>query len=464
MQLRGDQLPLGDKRRRSRPWRITFLLSLIMAGIFLTRLVEAGQVPRPFLPTATPTRLALSYVQEAEAHFSAGNLEQAILAYGAAASRDPRDASVLAELARVQTYSSALQGIRGGRARLAEARTSIDRATEVDPDSAIAWAVRALVYDWSASAAEGPSERERYLTEAEKAATRANQLDPNNALAKAFQAEVFADLQNYARAHNLAEQAVARDPTNLDVHRVFGTVLESEGYYKLAIEEYLKAAEINPNLTFLYLSIGVNYRNLLDTEQALGYFDRAAKINEQLKIADPTPYLAIGRTYLQAGEFFIAARNLERAVSIASDSPELFGFLGIIYFKARNYETALEVLACAVDGCSPEVGRELLCDRIYGCETEEEAQQYGKEVVGLDLDSNSLEYYYTYGSVLAFYGECERAERVFRELMATYGDDPTIAEIVTEGRFICANPPSLEKPAPLETTPTTLPPGNSTNT
>ena len=46
--------------------------------------------------------------------------------------------------------------------------------------------------------------------------------------------------------------------------------------------EFLRAAEITPNLTFLYIQIGANYRRLLDAERSLEYFDRAAKINEQL--------------------------------------------------------------------------------------------------------------------------------------------------------------------------------------
>jgi hypothetical protein len=67
-------------------------------------------------------------------------------------------------------------------------------------------------------------------------------------------------------------------------------------------------------------------------------------------------------------------------------------------------------------------------------------------VIGLDLNSESLVFYYTYGSALAFYSgsegygfACDDAERVFNQLMASqYGSDPIVAGIVQEGRVILA--------------------------
>jgi tetratricopeptide (TPR) repeat protein len=459
MNLRGDQLPFGSQGTRSRPGRILFYLGLIAAGILLTRLVEAGRVQPLFLPTPTPTRTTFSYAQEAETHFAAGALDRAIEAYQKAVENDPEDATSWANLARIQTYSSSLLATaEERRARLSGARESIENAVVIAPDSVENWAIRILVYDWSASAADDVTERQQFFNEAESSMAQASILDPNNALAVAYEAELRVDRQEFAPALDRAQQAIQLvDPENLaqqlDVHRVYGTVLENNGLYRQAIDEYLKAAEINENLTFLYLRIGANYRRLQDTENALRYFERAASLNEQNQISDPIPYLAIGRTYLQDGEFFIAARNLERAVAIAPGNPELFGFLGIVYFKARNYESAETVLRCAVNGCGPEVGRELLCQKVYGCDPdEEEAQQYGEFVPGLPLEATTLEYYYTLGSVLAFNNQCQDAEAIFQELIASYGSDPIVSAIVAEGRLLCDNqsvtPASEASPTP----------------
>jgi tetratricopeptide (TPR) repeat protein len=57
-------------------------------------------------------------------------------------------------------------------------------------------------------------------------------------------------------------EAVDRDPTSMDVHRIYGYMFESIGNYGQAIEQYKDAIHINPNLTFIYLRIGANYRTL----------------------------------------------------------------------------------------------------------------------------------------------------------------------------------------------------------
>jgi tetratricopeptide (TPR) repeat protein len=245
----------------------------------------------------------------------------------------------------------------------------------------------------------------------------------------------------------------------MDILRVYGTVLESNGYYDEAIQAYERALEINPNLTFLYLRIGSNHRRQGRIEQALTAFDRAATINAQLGLQDPVPYLAIGRTYLQEGQFFIAARNLESAVRIAPSDPNLLGFLGIIYFKARNYEFASTALYCAVQGCSPSEQALALCaaeeaapaESAAGARIADSLQSMSildcnpaepdprlLGVTPMALESSTLEYYYTYASVLAFLNLCEDAAQVFQDLERIYATDPIVASIVAEGRGLCA--------------------------
>jgi tetratricopeptide (TPR) repeat protein len=367
-------------------------------------------------------------------------------------------------LARIQTYSSALKTTaEERRATMADAREAIDRAAEASPDDAFVYAIRSLVYDWSASAEEtilGGGRRDEYLTAALAASARALTIAPGDPLATAFKAEVDIDQQNFALALDEAAYAAGLadpgDPYSMDIFRVYGTVLENNGQYSAAIQQYLNASDIAPNFTYLYLLIGANYRRLAGDDplstgrqdlinQALDYFDRAARINEQLAIQDPTPYLAIGRTYLQQGEFFIAAINIERALSISPDAPDIYGRLGLVFFRARNYESAVVALQCAVDGCGPEVSVQLLCQYVYNCDpATEEGQAFGVQVTGLQLGDESLEYYYTYGSVLVYFRDtaeypnaCADADRIFQQLLAAYGDDAVVAGIAAESRSLC---------------------------
>ncbi len=473
MRLTGEKLPLKPGGQRSNPWRILVYIVLIASGILLTRLVEAGRVKPLLLPTPFPTRTANSYVEQGSAYFSAGDLNGAIEAYEMAAKLEPANGRILAELARIQTYSSELTtNYQDRKARLEGAMASIDQAVALSPDDSFVHAIRALVYDWAAAAQDSISERNQFLNQAETSAVRANQLDPEDPLTLAYYAEVLTDQQKWAQALDLAESAVEQaegrsdemGDTRMDVYRVYATVLESIGLYRRAIEEYEKAAAITPNLTFLYLRIGVNYRELLDYDKALEYFNRAAQINSQLtddpSKQDPVPYIAIGKTYLQQGEFFVAALNMARALAINPSDPDMYGQLGIVYYKARNYESAIPVLHCAVEGCSAEESQAVLCELGYAeCgQDATEGSFVGQNVSGLQLASGSLEYYYTYASALAYYSGtdiapsgCRDAERIHEELLRVFGTDTIVRDIVEENQNICTIAGSSENLGPTPT-------------
>jgi tetratricopeptide (TPR) repeat protein len=303
---------------------------------------------------------------------------------------------------------------------LEEALGNINKAIEVNPDNSSAHAVRALVLDWSAGAATTEEERSDFLTEASQAAVRARQLDNQNALALAYMAEVYTDLFRWEDAVRHAELALERDPTLMDTHRVYAYVLESLGDYGSAIEEYKNAAEITPNLTILYISIGQNYRHLKLYDLALEYFALAATINEDKGNPDPLPYIAIAKTYVRLGEFFIAARNAQHAIDIAPTTPDFYGQLGDIYFRSRNYEGSIPVLRCAVKGC-----------------TASENELQGVNVEGLELSDESVVYYYTFGSVLAALELCEEASPLLDEIAASYAENDLVMGIVQESMFIC---------------------------
>ena len=100
---------------------------------------------------------------------------------------------------------------------------------------------------------------------------------------------MLVDQQKWLQAQQYANQAVKQNPNLMDVRRINAYVLESLGDYNAAIIEYQAAVSINPNLTFLYISIGKIYRHLELYDNALDYFDKAANINEQIGRERPHP-------------------------------------------------------------------------------------------------------------------------------------------------------------------------------
>ena len=410
---------------------------LIIAGIYVVRSVDAGTMQSPFEPTLTPTRMANSFALEGDALFEAGQIQAAITAYQQAVKVDPSAADIWGKLARIQVYASAsLTTDEQRRAQLQEALNSANKAVELATEDSTAHAIRAFVLDWNASPIYVGDKAQQYLTEAEQEAVRALTLDSTNTLALAFYAEILTDQQKLDQAMANIEQAVQRDPSLMDVHRVYAYVLESTGQYRQAIEEYDRAIEITPNMTFLMVRAGAIYRHLQDYERSLEYFDKAATLNEQLGIKDPTPNLSIAKTYSQMGEFFSAARNVLKALQYDQTNADTYGQLGVVFFKSRNYEGSILPLKCAVRGCNLEES----CEARNGCD--ENAGEFGVQVEGLDLSPNTVVYYYTYGSVLSALSRpqqnyCPEALDVFTEVRQAFGDDQNIMPIVQAGEAIC---------------------------
>jgi len=181
-------------------------------------------------------------------------------------------------------------------------------------------------------------------------------------------------------------------------------------------------------------------------QESLEYFDKAAKINEQIQVFDPGPYLSISRTYSQLGEFFIAAKNVQKALEYEPNNADIYGQLGIIFFRSRNYEGAIDTLKCAIYGCTGEascIGRGL--ERCFP-----DLGENPVDVKGLAISPNTIVYYYTYGSVVAALSRprsnhCEEAMKTFGEVRAEIDANPDdyadardiILSIVEDGEFIC---------------------------
>jgi tetratricopeptide (TPR) repeat protein len=447
----GKTFNLHPVKPRSNPYRVLILLGLLLGAVWLLTQLNSGLIQSPFVPTPTPTRSPQSYILAAQAYFAAGKLDDpasdqdAIGAYQTALEIDPTNALVWAELARIQTYSSSTLSTDQQRLdRLQEALTSIERGVDLAPDDSTVYAIYAFVLDWNASSNLITADQsENYLARAETAANRAYLLNPEDATALAYYAEVLLDQQKWDQAKQYAEQAVELAPDSMDAHRVLATVLEAWGYYRDAIDEYIRASQITPNLTFLYLRIGLGYRQLQVYDTALEYFARAATINQQLGIQDPLPYIAIAKTYAQQGHFQVASLNAEKALSFDPTSADTYGQLGMIYVQARNYESALPALRCAVDGCTADETQAFVDEGIL---TESAAVQ------ALPLTNLNVAYYYVrYGSVLAYLstpdnGYCEHSLELMAQLRLTYPDDPLLMQNVADNEATCRS--LMGTPAP----------------
>lgn len=443
-----ERRSLFNKRPQNNFYRIFLYLIVIIAGLGVYIGVGKGNIKSVGYQTPTPTRTSNSYISEGDAHFGTGDLEAAIASYQKALLIDPENSDVWANLARLQAYNSSLKTTDESRiTTLKDALASINKAKELAPDNSNVAAIRAFVLDWNSSSTVDKEEADNLLIEADQEAIRALNLDPTNTLALAYYSEILIDQQRLTQAEQNIKLAAEGGQDIMDVHRIYAYLLESQQQYTAAIEEYKKAIAIAPNMTFLYVRIGANYRalafNSIDPEQAklyyfdsLDYFDKAASINEQLGVKDPLPYLSIAKTYSQLGDFYIAGRNVQKALSFDPTNPDVYGQLGIVFMRSRNFEGAIPALKCAIKGCTAQES----CEARGGCDVGE----VGVAIEGLELTSGSIVYYYSYVSNLAALSRprnnlCPEAFEVIKKIRDEgFGSDQIVSQILKENENICA--------------------------
>jgi len=365
--------------RRRKPvhyGRILFLLALIGGAVYVNQVI-VPQTPPLFIPTPTPTRAPESFITDAERLASEGKYLQSVEMYKEAISAAPDNVNNFISLARVQIFSQQFK----------EAQTSAENALLLNNNNAIAHALRG----WALLL------QEEYLP-AESSIKRALELDANNGMAHAFYAELLIRMSEAGlgaigtveKAIEESRLAVSLADDTMEAHRARGIVLQSTSNYEAAIQEYLRAIQLNPNVPDVHLFLGNTYRSLDPPE-----LDKAVEqytIANALNPSDPRPDTFIARTYANIGEFRKAAQYAEQAVSDAPEDPFMWGTLGTMHYRLGEFGSAIEALRLAVrGGTAPN----------------------GAVVKGLPLDyGRILEYYYLYGLALAKAGQCNEAVEI----------------------------------------------------
>ena len=410
-------------RRKRRPnifgWTVFGLVLLF--GYYFNQVYLPTQ-PNPFEATPTPTRSPESFVTEAEALLKDGKMVQAIEAYQSAINSSPRDPILYIAIAQVQVLAGEPE----------EAQKNAENALLLNPNNSMALAVRA----WAADAQENNGQALSWIEEA-------LQLDPNNGLAHAYYTEILVNSEsfdNIAKAIEESKVALALVPDTMEAHRARGILLEATQNYEEAIREFQAALEYNDDIPDIYLRLGLNYRVLGVSNEAIDAFTRADILNP----SDPLPDLYISRTYAGIGEFAKALQYAETAVQNNPVDPRLRGNYGVMYYRNLFWEEAVGQLRLAINGGVTEEG---------------------ETVEGLPLAGNDIrlaEFYYTYGLALARTNQCGEALQIAQEVQSKVPADENAVFAASEIIRICQE--NLNSPAVSTSTPSVseTPVGTST--
>ncbi len=363
------------------------MLALIAAGGYVIANAEQVRSVITPAPTPEPTRSAPTYAARAALYERDGDLEQAIAAYEQALRMDPENVDYHIPLVRLLIITN----------RTAEALGYAEAAAALDEDNDL------LYSTWSAAfLAEGdrlaetgqPVEADKAWAEAVRQGRKATQLNATNAEAYATMAAAMVRLgpEQFDVANEAIEIAAALEPDNVIVRRHMATVLEYQGYYNRAIEQYEYALNINPNSVDLLISLARNYWATSNIPEAILTFEDAIEVDP----GSAEAYDGLGYMYFLIGEYPRAEENFVMAVELDPAMIRAHAHLGAARYRQFNYDGdtgAIPYLERATAG--------------YGQVSPETA---------IYFNMLGLAYFYTTG-------ECDRAEPIFQDVLAVVPEE-----------------------------------------
>ena len=221
----------------------------------------------------------------------------------------------------------------------AEARSLLQRAIDLDPQSARAFAGIAfthnldVMHQWSDSP-------ERSITELHRAARRAVELDNQDAYAQMALGVAYSQLGEHDRSISALEFATQLHPGLADAYRMLGEILAFAGRSGDAIANLEKAMRLSPIYPGWFLGqLGMAYR-------LTGQYDEAIKALKRFRDRSPENifsyteptlvYIHLGR-YEEAVESFTeAAASYARAFNAEPENLELKDKIGLSHVGIGN--------------------------------------------------------------------------------------------------------------------------------
>lgn len=258
-----------------------------------------------------------------------------------------RQGLLQARTANIAAYEYFLHGAEQffhyARTSNKEARRFFEKAVELDPDFARAYAMLAWTFafefmnGWSA-------DPETSLQSGEYLATRALALNNDLPIAHFVRGLVYRERGNYQKALVDAEQAVKLDPNYANGHVLHATLLYYTGQPQEGLQKIKMAIRLNPYHPFNYpFHLGQAYFVLKRYQEAIAAFKDGLKSNpssERLRV-----WLAA--SYAQAGQIEEAKWQMDQ-IRLVNPSISLSGQKQAFPFKRReDLENFLNGLSAA---------------------------------------------------------------------------------------------------------------------
>ncbi len=393
MRIRRDRSALSDgslfgrRRRGIAPWKIFAWVTMMgVLGIVIWQFnTIQPQILAMVNISATATPVAQVYWKTAELAYWRGDLKTAIANYREAVKQQPKNVDLLYELSRMLIYHS-----------YDDRRNATDIATyEIDPSSKQQVLVDGALY-WAQKAIE---------------------VAPNNP--RAYTINCFALLTDGNKLEDAGRScvhAVDLNPNDSESHAYLSATNTA------SLEEYKKAAEINPQLEFPYFNLAYF---AIGTEQysiAIAAYDRVLSMDK----VSVKAYTRLCETYYRMGETELAKDNCSQAIDLDKEYTAAYKWYGQVLYTRRDYEDAIT--------------------NFETCAKQEMAD------TSIAPDDRLTECWYLRGLSWYLLGDCDKAMAVFTELLGWPTHDANAIKFTQRGINSCASTyPGYLTPTPVPT-------------
>ncbi|MFN6305674.1 MAG: tetratricopeptide repeat protein [Microcystis sp.] len=189
--------------------------------------------------------------------------------------------------------------------------------------------------DFSTSAGREREVRENY----EQALTVINQaisLVPNNPNYYNEKYAVLSELKRYDEGLAAITQAIDLAPRAAWYYNR-GVLYYNQQKYDLALSDWNKAIELNPNFAGAYVNRGILYSDLQKYDLALSDYSKAIDINPNYAVA----YNSRGILYSDQQKYELALSDYNKAIDINPNLAVAYNNRGLVYYNQQKYELAL---------------------------------------------------------------------------------------------------------------------------
>ena len=130
-----------------------------------------------------------------------------------------------------------------------------------------------------------------------------------------------------------------KENNQLNVKKLFNSAFQNQKKknFKIAISQYKKLIDINPNSALVYYNLGLIYEQLEETEVAKKNYKKSVKV-------DPLffhSYNNLGILFQKQGEKEKAIDNFKKVIEINSQYINAYNNLGLVYSSLGHYKEAV---------------------------------------------------------------------------------------------------------------------------